>query len=622
MEIQQSCPYLFLVYLIVLDDLQNLLQYANGCLQFENYYECIQVCDAVVNATQSKDNTSIQAKITRGKASFYLYKRKFQHVLINDNFRATPEGRNILYNECFIYMKEAIASLGNGLDQKMLDDEGSKLLNWAMIDCLSTTNQLNKCNRCLLCRQRRSLSRSHVWPKFMALSLQEQSSDERNIVFGLDKHQLKSAGACTYWMFCARCEQILSQNGENDFKSKFPTEGEIKYSSWLFSFCVGIIFRSLSTTIKFPIHFNDDDVYKVLLICRKHLLSLPIKGGDKIPSSLSSSECEQLEELSKRLKEHLDIYLFISPLKSQQNYGAFQVQYPSAAFAISRNKPLHKRNRFFSGHAHFFLSCCGPLTLILEFEQPLHSLKNKGFHITDNAANSDLSYIIPSEEERVKLLPVGVWALMEQLTEGSMEDFNEVSRFISPKAKKPTLQSSGILSSVNIPSEASSKIMFQVSYLPKGYEIMKPYANLPRNQCVVLPKGHQVIVHGNRKITMQNAVITFLLCIADSPKSTSCLQSLYVIIVMQDNNNHCLYVDSATTEVRNGKLVLKTFLLQNEIANHMRNNISQLQNLLNVVLPNKHFDNIDLLMYLVKCHRYIYVYKITYSCVSNNIFFQ
>lgn len=149
-----------------------MLRYANGCLEFKNYNDCIEVCDIVITAiTNGTDPTSIEAKIIKGKAKFYVYKQKLQHILVNGNVVATPEGRNVLYNECFNSMKEAIALLGNGLDQNLLDKEGSKLLDWAMIDCLSMTNQLNKCNRCLLCRQKRPLSRSHVWPKFISLSL-------------------------------------------------------------------------------------------------------------------------------------------------------------------------------------------------------------------------------------------------------------------------------------------------------------------------------------------------------------------------------------------------------------------------------------------------------------------
>ena len=571
-------------------------------MKFKNYIECIEVCDVIINAEHNEDNM-LQAKITKGKASFYVYKRKLQYILVNDNIVVTEEGRNVLYNECFNSMMDAITLLGNGLDQNMLDEEGSKLLDWAMIDCLSTTNYLDKCKRCLLCRQKRSLRKSHIWPEFIAKSLPGYSSDEK-FIFGLDMHKLKSAGTCTYSMLCSRCEQLLSQNGESDFKNQFPTSGEILYSPWLFSFSAGMIFRCLSVAIQFPMHFNDDEIYKVLLLCRKHLMSLPVKISGQV-ASLSDTESKQLEKLSEQLKELLHVYLFISPLKSQQNYGPFQTPYPGGAFAISRNKKLYSNHRGFDGYAHFFLLCCGPITLIVDFDQSVHSFKNRGFHITQNPTDSNQKYIIPSQEDCVKLLPIGVWVLVEQLSVGTLKDFNKVSRFISPKAKKPTLQSVQSTPSVNIPTEAYSKTMFQISYLPKGYEIGKPHVNLPRNQCVVLPKGHQVIIHANRMIPMQNAVITILLCI-DEPKSPPSIEShqLYIMIVLQDNNNHTQYTDSAMVEVKNNKLVLTRFLVQNKVADAMRLGLSQLQNLLNISLPNKHFDNINFLMYLVKCRRY------------------
>ena len=588
-----------------ISDHQSLLLYANGCLKLKNYVECIEVCDVIIKAGHSESNmTLLQAKVTKGKACFYVYKRKLQYILVDDSIVATKEGRSLLYNECFNSMMEAIALLGSGLDHNLLDDEGSKLLDWAMIDCLSTTNQLNKCKRCLLCRKNTSIRKSHIWPEFIAKTFQDYSSDEKNFIFGLDKHQLKSAGSCTYWMLCSRCEELLSQNGESDFKDQFPTTGKISYSPWLFSFCAGMIFRCLSLAVRFPMHFNDDEIYKVLLLCRKHLLSLPVKVNGEVVS-LSKNESKQLERLNEQLKELLHVYLFISPLKSQQSYGSLQSPYPVGAFAISRNKKLYTNYRGFNGYAHFFLLCCGPITLIVQFDQSVHPLKNNGFHITSNQAESDQTYIIPSEVDCVKLLPVGVWTLVEQLTEGTINDFQKISRFISPKAKKPTLQSVSSAPSVNTPVEPYCKTMFQISFLPKGYEIREPHVNLPRNECVVLPKGHQVLIHATRMEPMQNAVMTFILCI-DGSKSPPCIEShsLYMMIVIQYNKQHIQYTDSAMVEIKNNKLVLTGFVLRNEVANALRTDLSQLQSLLNITLPNKHFDNINLLTQLVNYRRY------------------
>ena len=153
--------------------LQNLLHYAKGCLEFKNFFECIEVCDLILKAEEDQSILSIMiySKITKGKARFYSYKRKLYYILVNANIRETKEGRLVL-KDCFDSMKDAITLLSNGLDLNVLDEEGSRLLDWAMIDCLSTTNQLDKCNRCLLCRQRRSLLKSHVLPKFFFDSVQ------------------------------------------------------------------------------------------------------------------------------------------------------------------------------------------------------------------------------------------------------------------------------------------------------------------------------------------------------------------------------------------------------------------------------------------------------------------
>lgn len=567
-------------------------------MEFENYFECIEVCDTIIKTKQDEDIIA-QTKITKGKARFHSYKRKLHQFFVKSSIRATKEGRSML-KECFNSMKDSIALLGDGFDLNMLDEEGSKLLDWAMIDCVSLTNQLNLCKRCLLCRQKRTLCRSHIWPKFTI-----DDSNEQDIIFGLDKYQFKSAGECIYWMLCERCEEILSQNGESAFKANFPSSGEISYSSWLFSFCAGVIFRTLGITIQFPMHYNDSEIYKVLLHCRKHLLSLPVSVSDKV-ASLGGYNKKELEKLVQQLKDDLNIYLFMSPLKSHQNYAEYEVSYQNRAITLSRDKQLNSRSLHFNGYAHFYLLCCGPLTLIVNFDQSVLSLKNRGFLITSNPSDSDKKYTIPSEEKRVKLLPVGVWPLMEQLTEGTIEDFNEVSRFISTsiKVKVPTSQSTKIAPSFNIPSKAGSQTMYEISFLPKGFDINKPHLKLPRNRCVVLPEGHKVICHSSKTISALNAVITFLLC-DNTHKSTSDPEHLYAITLSQDTTNRMLIVDGAVVKIKEGKLILSEYLVKNKIINRSRYNLSLLQRLLNILLPNKHFDNINFLIYLMEYRRYV-----------------
>ena len=573
-------------------------------MHFKNYSECIEVCDTILDIEQDKhsDSVILRARVIKGKASFHTYKRKLQYFTVNHMIRHTREGNNIL-KECCHSMKEAITLLGNALDQDTLDEEGSKLLDWAMIDCLSITNQLNSCKRCLLCRckQKKSLRDSHVWPKFILKDPDELSSDQNNI-FGLNRHHLKASGECTYQMLCERCEELLSQNGENDFKRRFPSSGDITYSSWLYNFCCGLIFRCLSIVVQFPMHFNDDEVYKVLLLCRKHLLSLPVIIQKKVTTP-SELESRQLKRLTDQLKgTDLDIFLFVSPLQSQQNYyGTFQVPYPQVYIGLSRNKQLDKASLVFNGHLRFLLLCCGPITLIVQLDQFKSSLINRGFHLKSNPEESDQTYSIPSQEECIKLLPMGVWAMMEQHTEYAIDDFNTVSRFISEKAKIRTSNYIQSTSMIDIPSIAKdSTTLFQVSFLPKEYEIVRPHLVLPRNKSVVLPNGHKTITHAELSVPMQHCILTFLLCMDESKSFSDCL---YVLFITQNYDDHTMHVDGATVVVKDNKLIITDYLLHKQMIDKLRNSMSTLQQLLNRVLPNKHFDNIDLLAYLVNSRR-------------------
>ena len=584
----------------------DLLLYANGCLSYHGYEECIETCSKLVVESQEPDSqVLIKAEILQGKAIVYGYKRKMQSIILHKNLRTTKEGRIVL-TECFESMKEAISLLGHGLDENCLDEEASKLLDWAMLDCLVKTNQLNLCHRCLLCRQRKDLKRSHIWPNFVAKS-QTTSSDEK-FVFGLDSYQLKTASMLTFWMLCERCECILSQNGEDEFNRNFPKSGSIKITQWLFSFCVGMVFRCLSMTVQFPMHFNDVDIYSVFLQCRRHLLSLPVKIR-KALVPLNDSIKSQVDAI---VPSHLEIYLFVSPLNTELDFGIFKYPYPETTFVFSRNKLLDRKDLFFNGHVHFLLLCCGPLTLIVNFDHDISSLEGKGFLLSSDRLGSDHSYFIPSaEEELVKLLPNGVWPILRQHTEGIMDLFSELSRFISKDAKLPPVQPNSSTPSskhvVKMPAsmKSSRDSTFLISYLPKGLEIHDPHVNLARNESILLPHGNQVILHGCLDLPPKNVVITLILCYGKpTPKFSSDI--LYLLFTHYNSAGvKYLYTDCVIADVRGGKLVTTSFVVQNPISMQktQREELSQIQQMLDVVLPNKHFDNILLLNQLIKFRR-------------------
>lgn len=95
-------------------------------------------------------------------------------------------------------------------------------------------------------------------------------------------------------MFCRKCEDILSSKGKTQFLPFFfdkiydPSEPlkprheqYIEYGSWLYHFCVGLIFRNL---LWFENMFlNEDEIYKLLVQCRKCVLNPD--SLDRLPAS-------------------------------------------------------------------------------------------------------------------------------------------------------------------------------------------------------------------------------------------------------------------------------------------------------------------------------------------------
>ena len=102
---------------------------------------------------KSPDQELLLAKLLKGKAKFHGYQPVLRYLMENKHY-LSKQDMTLLIQKCFGQMKDAINLLGDVLDSQCIDSEGSKLLDFAMMDCIRETNQLNQCKRCLLCRRR------------------------------------------------------------------------------------------------------------------------------------------------------------------------------------------------------------------------------------------------------------------------------------------------------------------------------------------------------------------------------------------------------------------------------------------------------------------------------------
>lgn len=626
-------------------DISGNIRYAQGCYKYGNYDEAASICTDIIRSNpDEKTEHNHQAKQLKGKAVFQAYQRKMFYLMENRNKIDRAEEKK-LQEECFGRMKEVIGLLGTALDQLYLDEEGSRILDWTMMDCIRETNRLNLCHRCLLCRQlvHKELRRSHIWPKFLLrdakLEMERKgkiSGGIKPFMFGQDKYRMKSEGECWYWMLCQRCEEITCQNAENEFCQQFKCSGEIAYSSWLFNYCCTIIFRTLAF-VKFPRSFNDDEVYRAFLFCRKHLLSLPVKM-DKQEVMLTDTERRQLEMFSQNVTHTLEPFIFITPtdITIETEHGSQQ----SLQSAISWLAPhqLVDGRKDLSGHSHFFVAHCVNVNIVLRFHSSVACPLPKECQILPQSG----TYTIPSDSEKTKLIPKGLWVLHHRSALSDVESITSFFRNLAPSAAQkfanvlfPSMQTSsdkslsnqtstventsetlGIqpsdseptgISSSNLPSIQfrSAPNMPQLSFVPPEFQITKPLRHSLIGRCIKLPEGHQIILHYVVE-NPQDSLSCFLAVTGES--DTSLVGKPYIIYLFSDARTG-VYLDAAFIAETNGECHLTCFLLDNPLLSAIRAHDSRQEQIVTKLIPHmlqeNGFVNLQTFMHHVKCRRAI-----------------
>ena len=385
---------------------------------------------------KSPDQELLLAKLLKGKAKFHGYQPVLRYLMENKHY-LSKQDMTLLIQKCFGQMKDAINLLGDVLDSQCIDSEGSKLLDFAMMDCIRETNQLNQCKRCLLCRRRTELRKSHVWSESIIKHVSKKKfsdTDAKNIMFGRNKHFLKSPGMCTFWMLCSKCEELLCQNGENRFCEEFydritENQVEINYDSWLFDFCAGILFRTMSTLIMYDC-LNSSEIHNAFLHCRKHLLSLPvtIAGEHLKPSPL---EQYQVATFCSQLSVSLNPMILVTPddVSRSDDEELFCKGFDTFLQYYSERQ-MNTGLIDCSGSVHFFLTYCAPIAIILQFSPSVSCILPDHCFIKPKQGVT----IVPSIHERMRLIPKGVWEAFHDYQQFYLDGNLEVSRSLSATA--------------------------------------------------------------------------------------------------------------------------------------------------------------------------------------------
>ena len=314
-------------------DFTEFYLYTYTCLQYGYYEECIDLCNHITAHAKSIKHGRAFVAMMKGKAHMQICTCQLHEVMHQGRLEtAVPWMAGDFVDQCATNAKEAVKALGFALDQGLLDEEGSRLLDTAMLVYLKIKKKIDPKDfkRCLLCRRRGvKLKGSHTIPKFLAkkiLNIGKEGLKKMNIEEFAGENLLYSGSGkfsahthkniLTYTLLCARCEQCLTQNGEDqfckEFMSKIYSESEevelIKYDRNLYSFCLGVLFRSYANHM-FHVFPNANELYSIFVACRQHLLSLSVTCTEEKKISDPPPIVDTL------VVEPPDTYLILSPFQ-------------------------------------------------------------------------------------------------------------------------------------------------------------------------------------------------------------------------------------------------------------------------------------------------------------------
>ena len=501
-------------------DADNTINYLKCAYQERRYNECVNICESIpIKKGSNSSNYSQEVlniiKLLFGKSLYFAHVNNMKYSKTETN---TPSFNR---KEHFVALEKAIQMLGAVKDGGMIDEEGTRFLDLAMIDYIRETNSLKHCRRCLLCHSKSDLRSSHVIPNFVlsgfAKGLKMTSSKKVYISFSeSDEHKFITPRQAAWWMLCGNCELLLSSSGESPFAKEFfheiykasdpsnPTkEHGISYSKWLYHFAAGILFRGLAVNPKGISGFlNDADIYRVFTTLKKIIRS---------PDDA--------------FEQHLKIAIFANPLSlsPDEEHSAFTLHrllnMPGFVYLMENDEKVNYHK--IPTVANFLLAHLGILNIVVTFPG--------GDFVLPEEACIDVQYglfVIPAENQRLQLLPTAIRQSLTLIAQ--MLEIQEI------KITQKRLQDCRMYDSTASPPEALGKVygleqakqndiklLQQVGFQPSSDpRFPKAFNLLPSNILVkrgldgnnlCLPPGHKLLLH--QTLESGNDGITYFLCV-------------------------------------------------------------------------------------------------------------
>lgn len=544
------------------DDFTNFIR---GCYANGRYNECVHIC----NHSSVKSDNHIQ--LLRAKSLYMLFSRevlrlrKSEALISPESFHSRHIKCYTKAKEIILILSKNELTQTDTEASKMLDMAICELIaetnelcdvqvcylcrrNLLNISSDKFDDQLNKAAKSSVKpkhesgmempisapstsqqskKEKSKLARSHFFPHSILKKFSNAHplpSDRQTYVDlylrGRESDRLRSARQVTYFMLCHECEGLVSRNGEEQFPSLFfnkiydkndPQKSksvlEIEYGKWLYTFCLGMIFRNLHIH-RGVLYVNKDEVYKLLLQCRTCMLNV-----DSIPS----------------IEDKPEIFILVNPLfasdEDMHGHGYINVVLNNTCAAVLRGISLD------SGTSqemcvHFFIIHIGVINILVKFTPA------ENVHISDKylVRPEGGVYPVPPAESRRQLLPLGIWKLFQSIAqdvEMRMREYpvkldEKLNRLPSYQPDENVKDVFGIVEGFEMdkqaifnkggvipsPSPSGSKVL---NLLPSDIQVRPSY----HPSAVLLPKGHHLLLHYTEYLSESKRHSILFLCIGN-----------------------------------------------------------------------------------------------------------
>ncbi len=583
----------YYIYYIVITEPDQILLCIELCCKFNLYDKCVQLCSMKTVSLSNKHY------LFKGKSLFHLYRRE-QGFLTRYSDTLSDQEIISRRSSCYKKAEECIKILGVALDNECIDSEGSRMLDIAMSDYIRETNKLNNLKRCLLCRKKRSLMKSHLWPRSFlrrySYSRVHDISSRIFISFHSLKPREKSPGEVTYWMLCGECEQRICQNGEDKFTSEAydlvssASENAIKisYGPWLYNFSIGLVFRTF-------LYFNYESAESYLIFqqCRERLLNLPVKyKTNSTTISLIASAQEDKESVPSIPPPLEDIavpvVILVNPTKTSIDFPRKSILIGAlfdAGSAFMSRHYLSTGKLDLSGQEHFIVVRLGNLSILLPLKASTDYNPPPGSLIRPQGGE----LFVPGENSRWDLIPEGLWEAIDStailIEETSLHHYTYKSKtgnwkshsaeeyepFLSRELMEKERLLNKNLKEVSSSPESALISRFlneaspSLSFLPEEIKLLQKH-KYTQKRFLQLPSSHVVLFHKNIDLAEDGFTVFLVAKIEDNP----CTVRTYIIFVELVCGVQIAYGAYVTIDTNNSFSITDSLIDMKKFSEHYR----------------------------------------------------